>query len=112
MFYEALGRSAVSNHHCAHDSQNMRCIMNVFALALNMRSQTTEFSSYCIHWLAGACSILVLRGAAWMATGTHPHLFGGFNRAAAVSVLCLMGLGLACGVILRYLDNVSAAQML
>mmetsp|Transcript_32628 Transcript_32628/g.74557 ORF Transcript_32628/g.74557 Transcript_32628/m.74557 type:complete len:386 (+) Transcript_32628:112-1269(+) len=49
----------------------------------------------------------LMNGAAWMATGTHPHLFGGFNRAAAVSVLCLMGLGLACGVILRYLDNVS-----
>mmetsp|Transcript_8952 Transcript_8952/g.16113 ORF Transcript_8952/g.16113 Transcript_8952/m.16113 type:complete len:392 (-) Transcript_8952:173-1348(-) len=49
----------------------------------------------------------LMNGAAWWVTGSHNHLLGGFNRAGLVSVLCLMGLGLACGVILRYLDNVS-----
>lgn len=43
--------------------------------------------------------------ASWAACGRHAF-FGGFDRAAVASVLCLVGLGLACSIILGYLDNV------
>lgn len=54
--------------------------------------------------------------ASWKCWGSHP-LLGSFNSAALVSIACLVGLGLACAVILRYLDNVvrcfsSVAQVL
>lgn len=49
---------------------------------------------------------VAINGLSWLAWGKHAFLFQGFNAACWVSVGCLVTFGLACAIMLKYLDNV------